>query len=99
IDSLYIMNTYSLGGKELTNLIGRVNRLNSIFTSQGNHLEKLIPPIHFINSEEFNGKGSKMLNKIKLLRGRIFDDTIKNPTMDQFDFDKLKVNNAQIQKK
>jgi len=99
IDSLYIMNTYSLGGKELTNLIGRVNRLNRVFTPQGNYLEKLIPPIHFINSEEFNGKGSTMLNKIRLLRGRIFDDTIKNPTLDQFDFDKLKVSKDQIQKK
>ena len=99
IDSLYIMNTYNLGGKELTNLIGRVNRLNRVFTKQGNHLEKLIPPVHFINSEEFNGKRSKMENKIKLLRGRIFDDKIKNPTLEQFDFDKLKISKDQSQKK
>ena len=99
IDSLYIMNTYSLGGKELTNLIGRVNRLNRVFTQQGNHLDKLVPPIHFVNSEEFNGKRGKMENKIKLLRGRIFEDTIKNPTLEEFDFDKLKISKDQSQKK
>lgn len=38
IDTLFILNTFSLNEKELTNLIGRVNRLNYIF-SEGAVLE------------------------------------------------------------
>lgn len=89
IDNLYILNTYSLGGKELTNLIGRVNRLNTIFSSSKNDLNKLLPTVHFVNSELFNRKDGKMATKIGLLRSRIFKDVIRNPTLDTFDLDKL----------
>ncbi len=99
IDNLFIMNTRSLYGKELTNLIGRVNRLNAIFTSDANNLTKLLPPIHFVNSEEFNRKGSKMSNKIELLRSRIFKDTIANPTLANFDIDELDLSKEQKERK
>lgn len=89
IDNLYILNTYSLGGKELTNLIGRVNRLNTIFSQSKNDLSKLLPTVHFINSELFNRKDGKMAAKIGLLRSRIFKDVIHNPTLDTFDLNKL----------
>lgn len=92
IDTLYIFNTYSLKGKELTNLIGRVNRLNSIFKKDSNNLFKLLPQIHFVNSEKYNNKNSNMSNKIKELRSKIFTDKIENPTLNSFDFDRLKIN-------
>ena len=89
IDSLFILNTHALGAKELTNLLGRVNRLDTIFSSQENELKKLLPQIHFINHEYFNRKNSKMKNKIELLRSRIFKDKVNNPILDSFDMDKL----------
>ena len=88
IDSLFIFNTFSLKGKELMNLIGRVNRLNSIFSTESNELHKLLPRVHFINSEKHNRANSKMMNKIALLRSRIFDDNIDNPILDSFDIEK-----------
>lgn len=92
IDTLFILNTYSLNGKELTNLIGRVNRLNNIFNGYSNELDRLIPPIHFVNTETYNRVNSKMENKIRSLRSRIFEDRIENPTLESFDIDKLQIN-------
>lgn len=90
IDTIFILNTYSLQAKELTNLIGRANRLNQIFLNKDeNTLNKLIPKIHFINTHKYNIKNSDMSKKIKLLRSRIFKDKIQNSTLESFDFDKL----------
>lgn len=89
IDSLYILNTYSLQNKELTNLIGRVNRLNSIFNVESNELDKLLPKIHFVNSEYYNRKSSNMSSKIKQLRSRTFIDTVKNPVLENFDLNSI----------
>lgn len=99
IDNLFIMNTRSLYGKELTNLTGRVNRLNTIFTSDTNNLKKLLPPIHFVNSEEYNRKGSNMSTKIELLRSRTFKDTVANPTLANFDINELNLSNEQKERK
>lgn len=98
IDNLFILNTRKLYGKELTNLIGRVNRLNSIFTPDHNNLDKLLPPVHFVNSDEYNS-GNNMANKISLLRSRIFKDEVDNPTLEEFDIDKLKGSKEQKEKK
>jgi superfamily II DNA or RNA helicase len=87
IDCLFIFNTTGLKGKELINLIGRVNRLNQIFNTEEN-LQKLIAPIHFINTEYYNRKNSNMENKIKELRSRSFKDEVENPILAEFDFDK-----------
>ena len=89
IDNLFILNTYGLYGKELMNLIGRVNRLNLIFTETFNNLEKLTPSIHFLNNEDYNRKDSKMENKITLLRSRCFLDHVENPTLESFDIENL----------
>ena len=89
IDTIFILNTHSLQAKELTNLIGRANRLNQIFLNE-NSLHKLVPKIHFINSNQYNRKKSNMTKKIELLRSRIFSDKIQNPTLESFDIDKLK---------
>lgn len=94
IDTLFIFNTHSLQGKELMNLIGRVNRLNTIFGQEGNRLKRLLPKVHFINSEEYNRASSKMQNKISLLRSRIFDDEVKNPTLEAFNIESLSISSA-----
>lgn len=89
IDSLFILNTHSLQNKELTNLIGRVNRLNSIFNNKNNQLKKLLPKVHFVNSEYYNRMKSNMENKIKQLRTRTFTDNINNPVLEKFDVDSI----------
>ena len=89
IDSLMILNARNLNGKQLTNLIGRVNRLNHVF-SQTTNLERLLPPIHFVNSEKYNSKNGKMENKIKSLRMKFYEDKIENPTLEYFDINSVK---------
>lgn len=88
ISSLFIMCGYALKEHELTNLIGRVNRLNDIFEKTPIPLERLTPQIHFIDSEDYN-KSTKMKNKINLLRSKIFDDIIKNPLLKNYDINKI----------
>lgn len=85
IDTLFISSTNYMQGKELTNLIGRVNRLNYIFN---NNIHKLIPNIHFLNQEEFQGKYS-MRKKIQLLRNSGFEDNIRNPLLSEYDIEKI----------
>lgn len=87
IDSLFILNGTNLKGKELTNLIGRVNRLDQVFGKQ-NNLQKLMPPIHFVNSDEYNRKDGKFENRIRLLKQSIFEDNVKNPLLKNFDISK-----------
>jgi hypothetical protein len=98
IDTLFTFNTRSLQGKELLNLIGRVNRLNTIFGQEGNRLERLLPKVHFINNVEHNRADSKMENKIVLLRSRVFNDEIKNPTLEAFDIEALRIPDASKEK-
>lgn len=98
IDTLFIFNTYSLQGKELMNLIGRVNRLNTIFGQAGNRLERLLPKVHFINNEIHNRAKSKMENKIALLRSRVFEDRVENPTLQTFDIDAIPIPAASKEK-
>jgi len=95
IDNLFILNTHDLRAKGLTNLIGRVNRLDSIFSSQDNKLVKLLPKVHFVNSDYYNRNKSNMKNKIELLRSRVFKDKQSNPVLETFDIDKLKDNDRE----
>ena len=91
VDSLYIFSTYSLQGKELTNLIGRVNRLSDIFNNDKNNIEKLLPNIHFVNNNEGEySNGNNMFNKILLLRNSYFKDEVKNPVLSNFDINSIK---------
>ena len=92
IDTLFVFNTRSLSGKELMNLIGRVNRLNTIFSSDSGHLNSLLPDVHFLNNKEHNGKTGNMHGKIELLRSRVFLDSVENPTLQSFDINKLDSN-------
>lgn len=99
IDRLFILSVRSLSKEQLINLIGRVNRLNEIFTKDKNNLEKLIPKIFFINSEEYNASNSNMSKKIEGLRSFSFEDCIKNPLIENYDIKKLKIKKEDIIKK
>lgn len=88
IDSLFILNTYRLNGRELTNLIGRVNRLDTVFNKKINNLNKLLPQIHFVNSAEYNSEKHLMKSKIELLRNNFFADEVNNPNLKSFDIEK-----------
>ncbi|EGR3964659.1 DEAD/DEAH box helicase family protein [Vibrio cholerae] len=91
VDNMYIMNTNSLDAKSLTNLIGRVNRLNEVFDDERRSLDKLMPSVHFVNSEDFNRKGGNMENQIRKLKSGVFKDTLENPLLVNFDIDKMKL--------
>ena len=84
IDRLFITNTRGLQGKELTNLIGRVNRLNYVFNENESSLSKLIPQIFFLENKEYNSGNASMINKIKLLRKRTFADNVNNPNLERY---------------
>jgi hypothetical protein len=101
IDNLYILNTHDLHGKELTNLIGRVNRLNTIFGRDAppSAISKLVPPVHFLNNDKYNRKNGKMEKKITELRSRIFKDELRNCTLEQYDIDALKLGAEEKTKK
>lgn len=86
ISSLFVLNGTNLYGKDLTNLIGRVNRLNLVF-SQPPKLGLLMPQVHFVNSEEYNRRRGNFENKIRLLRSSVFADNVKNPTLENFDIE------------
>lgn len=99
IDSLFILQPYKLDKKSLVNLIGRVNRLNLIFTEDINDLSKLSPKVHFVNNVEFYGRNHNMENKIQLLRSNDFKDEIKNPLLDDFDIDMFRAEDVSQRQK
>lgn len=99
IDTLFILTTNFLSKEQLINLIGRVNRLNEIFTKNDCNLKKLTPLVYFINSEIYNRKDSNMANTIEKLRSFVFEDTIKNPLLYNYDINKLKITKEAKQKK
>jgi len=72
--------------------LGRINRLDTIFQSDTNNLDKLLPKVHFVNTDEYGRKNGKMETSIEKLRSRLFKDKIQNPTLESFDFDELDKN-------
>lgn len=96
IDNMFVLNVEKLSEKDLTNLIGRINRLNTIFTPDTNNLHKLLPKVHFLNTYKYGRKNGKMENTIKKLRSRLFKDEINNPTLESFDREKLNTDLAKI---
>ncbi|REC80096.1 DNA helicase [Chryseobacterium elymi] len=93
IDTLFITSTYGLNVKDLNNLIGRVNRLNYVFQSS---LSKLVSKIHFVDSEEFTDKVSNMRNKLSLLREHTFKDENKNPLLEGYNVEELKLTKDEL---
>ncbi|WP_339876643.1 DEAD/DEAH box helicase [Olleya marilimosa] len=88
IDNLYITSTYGLTVKGLNNLIGRVNRLNYVFND---NLQKLISEVHFVDSDEYTDSRSNMINKLALLREHTFKDENKNPLLEEYNIEELKI--------
>ena len=97
IDSLFILSGSGIQEKDLVNLIGRVNRLDYIF-SKPSHLEKLMPPIHFVNSSIYNRKKGNLETKMKFLKKSMFADKVRNPILQSFDFEKAKQSGDDIAK-
>ena len=98
VDNLYIMTVNSLNTKQIVNLIGRVNRLNEVFTTDKNNLDKLLPQIHFINTEKYNRKDSNMSNAIEKLRSFALEDIVENPILIEYDENKLKISDEKKEK-
>ncbi|MGL4562324.1 MAG: DEAD/DEAH box helicase [Brevinema sp.] len=101
VDTLFIMNRYKQTQKSIVNLIGRVNRLNNIFDSRlstQQSIQKLVPQIHFINSDEYDQKDGKMSSMIEKLRSSTFKDKKENPmlkTREELTEDELKIVEAE----
>lgn len=98
VETLFIMNTYNIGANELTNLIGRVNRLNDVFNEEKGNLNKLMPHIHFINSVKYAREKSNMTGKIRLLRDKKISDKIMNPVLLSFDYAKASGDEEKIER-
>lgn len=96
IEVLFILNTTDLKIKNLINLIGRVNRLNEVFSNDNEDLSKLNPSVHFVNDTYFNGKNRDMYHKMKLLKSSLFEDSIENPALLNTINDQLKNKNTGI---
>lgn len=93
-EALFIMDAYALKKNSLINLIGRVNRLNTVLTRDINDLEKLLPSVHFVNSDrEFFSYD--MRSKIELLKVSDFKDELENPLLNNFDDTKLNIDERQ----
>lgn len=86
IDTLFICGSRNISnGKSLLNLVGRVNRLDSIFNGyKKENLDKLLPRVHIINS----GDSEHDPRFEKYLRSRVFKDEIRNPTLPAYDIEK-----------
>lgn len=89
IDNMFILNTWGLNGKDLVNLIGRVNRLDLIFNPKCPDLTKLLPTIHFVHSPDNTDSRTNMRKKIGLLKSSFFNDEIQNPILAGFDNSKV----------
>lgn len=81
ITTIYILNTDQLQYSNLTNLVGRANRLNYVFKKKGN-LSNLISTIYFVKSEYARSNGV-MSNTISLLnkpKDLVMNPMLKNTT-------------------
>lgn len=85
IDNMFILNLTNISKQQLLNLIGRVNRLDHIFSPKEGSLLKLQPPIHFLDTE-YGRKNVNMQNTIKnKLKNNVFEDEIENITLEKYD--------------
>lgn len=86
ITSLFVLSSRNLTKTQLRNLMGRVNRLNYVFdgclTDTSVFFERLMPKIHFIDTDDFMGKYS-MKSKLTTLNKRDRDE-VYNPLLTNF---------------
>lgn len=83
--NLPIDNLFYISGngnkQDLINLIGRVNRLNEIFSSDNKDLGRIFIPVHFIEFGEFpQFSGGSLKKKIEKLRDTL-KDNVRNPLL------------------
>lgn len=97
IDTLFVLSGNNMQKKDLVNLIGRVNRLDQVFTKPAN-LKKLMPQIHFVNSDFYNRTGGKLRKKLELLKNTENKDQIRNPVLSKFDSKDVAKNSEDIKK-
>jgi hypothetical protein len=86
--NLPIDNLFYVAGNadtnDMFNLIGRVNRLNEIFSLQNNNLKKIFIPIHFLDIPKYpQFQNGSLEKKIEKLRDET-KDKVKNPLLMNF---------------
>lgn len=89
IDSIFILNIRGLHGKDLTNLIGRVNRLDAIFDGTEDGIRKLLPSVHFVHANGHMQDSTDLEKRIRELKSTVFNDVVDNPILSSFDKDAL----------
>ena len=98
IDCLFICSTWQMTGSALQNLLGRVNRLNNVFSDDQRDLRKLIPEVHFVDVSGYTPKNQKMENLVRKAYGRTKDD-VRNPLLTNCSLEDLKTDAKERAKK
>ena len=93
IDSLFFISGFS-ATNELINLVGRVNRLNEIFSNNG-ELNKILVPVHFVEIDSYPQNRNGQLKKtVESLRSNI-KDSVKNPLLENSVVNKSNLENSE----
>ena len=93
IDSLFFISGFS-ATNELINLVGRVNRLNEIFSNNG-ELNKILVPVHFVELDSYPQNRNGQLKKtVESLRSNI-KDSVKNPLLENSVVNKSNLENSE----
>ena len=93
IDSLFFISGFS-ATNELINLVGRVNRLNEIFSNNG-ELNKILVPVHFVELDSYPQNRNGQLKKtVESLRSNI-KDSVKNPLLENSEVNKSNLENSE----
>ena len=93
IDSLFFISGFS-ATNELINLVGRVNRLNEIF-SNNRELNKILVPVHFVELDSYPQNRNGQLKKtVESLRSNI-KDSVKNPLLENSVVNKSNLDNSE----
>lgn len=78
----------------LINLVGRVNRLNEIFSNNG-ELNKILVPVHFVELDSYPQNRNGQLKKtVESLRSNI-KDSVKNPLLENSVVNKSNLDNSE----
>lgn len=93
IDSLFFISGFS-ATNELINLVGRVNRLNEVFSNNG-ELNKILVPVHFVELDSYPQNRNGQLKKtVESLRSNI-KDSVKNPLLENSVVNKSNLENSE----
>ncbi|BBN83490.1 hypothetical protein PA25_34750 [Pseudoalteromonas sp. A25] len=87
IDNLYMLDLRGVNDSDLINLVGRVNRLNEVFSEKDKNLDKLVAEAHFVHAGNYTT--CSMKNKVEQLKSRLKKDEVKNPLLLNHDMKKI----------